>query len=154
MTRPWNLTVCTARTIKVFSFIFKSSFACAPRAGVTFDKRLKSNQKDLSYGARGRRNRSFYETRLSSPSRLQHHLCKRSLIQQKIRFQKRTLCCALQSAKQKRKASAHFQTRIFSARRKAFLILGFIKSSLNNLHNIKTNLSFVRGSPEAPVSRC
>ena len=47
------------------------------------------------------------------------------LTEHKIRFQKRTLCCALQSAKQKRKASAHFQTRIFSARRKAFLILGF-----------------------------
>ena len=43
------------------------------------------------------------------------------LTEHKIRFHKRTLCCALQSAKRKRKASALFQTRIFSARRKAFL---------------------------------
>ena len=62
------------------------------------------------------------------------------LTEHKIRFQKRTLCCALQSAKRKRKASAHFQTRIFSARRKAFSILGLIKSSLNNL---KDNTSLI-----------
>ena len=124
--RPWSLTVRTVQTIGLSLSFSNSALLALPARGLLLSIATKVTKNALFIRRPRERNRdSLRESDYRSQTRLQQQFCSSPLTEHKIRLHKRSLCCALQSAKQKRKASANFQTRIFSARRKVFSILGF-----------------------------
>ncbi len=114
--RPWSLTVRTVRTMKFFFSYSTPALLALPARGLLLSIATKVTKNALFIRRPRERNRdSLRESDYRSQTRLQHHLCKRALIQQKIRFQKHPLCEAVPSGCSELKPAPSFQTRIFGA---------------------------------------
>ena len=114
--RPWSLTVRTVQTIGLSLSFSNSALLALPARGLLLSIATKVIKNALFIRRPRERNRdSLRESDYRSQTRLQHHLCKRSLIQQKIRFQKHPLCEAVPSSCFELKLAPSFQTRIFGA---------------------------------------
>ena len=100
----------------------------------------------FSYGARDRRNRSFYETRLSSPSRLQQQFCSFPSLNTKSAFISAHSVVPCNQQSEKEKLLPTFRRGFFLQGERLSSILGFIKSSLNNLKD-NTNFTYCTKNP-------
>ena len=114
--RPWSLTVRTVQTIGLSLSFSNSALLALPARGLLLSIATKVIKNALFIRRPRERNHdSLRESDYRSQTRLQHHLCKRALIQQQIRFQKRSLCEAVPSSCFELKPAPSFQTRIFGA---------------------------------------